>query len=173
MEDLCKALQTHLISAMVETLIEEDRLEDFLKFGREKAKEDGMDTEELMKFFDELENEYCDNIQWKRLFEIVNETTNRKVMGFQQDKCIIIENKTLTNDEVEEYMKTKTAPIHLDNLNKALESINIKLEFIEAISNPFEFDGYKNFVGKSEKLDAAGTRPFGGLLLGGVSLPAR
>lgn len=146
MEDICKALQTHLISAMVETLVEEDRLEDFLKFGREKAKEDGMDTEDLMKFFDELENKYCDNIQWNRLFEIVNETTNnRKVMGFQQDKCIIIENKTLTNNEVEEYMETETAPINLSNLNKALEPINVKLEFIEAIDNPFDVGGFTNF----------------------------
>ena len=146
MEDICKALQTHLIGAMVDTLIEEDRLEDFLKFGRAKAKEDGMDTEELMKFFDELENKYCDNIQWNRLFEIVNETTNnRKVMGFQQDKCIIIENKTLTNDEVEEYMGTETAPINLSNLNKALEPIDAKLEFIEAMDNPFDVGGFTNF----------------------------
>ena len=146
MEDICKALQTHLIGAMVETLVEEDRLEDFIKFGREKAKEDGMDTDGIMKFFDELENKYCDNIQWNRLFEIVNETTNnRKVMGFQQDKCIIIENKTLTNDEVEEYMETETAPINLSNLNKALEPINVKLEFIEAIDNPFDIGGFTNF----------------------------
>ena len=146
MEDICKALQTHPISAMVETLVEEDKLEDFIKFGRAKAKEDGMDTEELMGFFDELEKEFCDNIQWNRLFEIVNETTNnRKVMGFQQDKCIIIENKTLTNDEVEEYMETETAPINLSNLNKALEPIDAKLEFIEAIDNPFDVGGFTNF----------------------------
>ena len=131
---------------MVETLVEEDRLEDFIKFGRAKAKEDGMDTEELMGFFDELEKEFCDNIQWNRLFEIVNETTNnRKVMGFQQDKCIIIENKTLTNDEVEDYMETETAPINLSNLNKALEPIDVKLEFIEAIDNPFDMGGFTNF----------------------------
>ena len=146
MEDICKALQTHLIGAMVDTLIEEDRLEDFLKFGRAKAKEDGMDTEELMKFFDERENKYCDNIDWNKIFEIVNETTNRECMGFRQDKCIIINNRTLSNDEVEDYMETETAPIHLDNLNNALESINIKLEFIEAISNPFDLDGFQNFV---------------------------
>lgn len=133
MEDICKALQTHLIGAMIDTLIEEDRLEDFLKFGREKAKEDGMDTEELMKFFDELENKYCDNIDWYKLFEIVNETTNRECMGFRQDKCIIINNRTLSDDEV-------------DNLNKALESINIKLEFIESMSNPSDLDGFQNFV---------------------------
>ena len=147
MEDLCKALQTHLISAMVETLIEEDRLEDFLKFGREKAKEDGMDTEELMGFFDELEEKFCDNIDWDKLFSIVGETTNnRKVMGFRQDKCIIVENRTLSNDEVEEYMGTETAPINLDKLNKDLKPINVKLEFIEAIDNPFDLDGFQNFV---------------------------
>ena len=131
---------------MVKNLIEEDKLEDFLSFAREKAKEDGMDTKELTDFFDELEKNYCDNIDWNKIFEIVNETTNRECMGFRQDKCIIINNRTLSNDEVEDYMKTETAPIHLDNLNKALESINVKLEFIEAISNPFDLDGYKNFV---------------------------
>lgn len=146
MEDICKALQTHLIGAMVDTLIEEDRLEDFLKFGRAKAKEDGMDTEELMRFFDELENKYCDNINWDKIFEIVNETTNRECMGFRQGKCIIINNRTLSNDEVEDYVVSETAPIHLGNLNKALEPVNIKLEFIEAISNPFDLDGFQNFV---------------------------
>ena len=146
MEDICKALQTHLISAIVDTLIEEDKLEDFIKFGREEAKKDGMDTEELMSFFNELENKYCDNIQWDKLFDIVSETTNnRKVMGFRQDKCIIVENRTLTNDEVENYMETETAPINLSNLNKALEPINIKLEFIEAIDNPFNVGGFTNF----------------------------
>ena len=139
-------LQDQLIASMIEELVKEGELEDFIKFGREEAKKDGMDTEELLKFFDELEEQYCDNIDWVKLFEIVNETTNREVMGFRQDKCIIINNRTLSNDEVKEYMKTATAPIHLDNLNKALEPVNIKLEFIEAVSNPFEFDGFQNFV---------------------------
>lgn len=146
MEDVIKALQIHLIGSMVEALIEENQLDDFIKFGREEAKKDGMDTEEIMKFFDELENKYCDNINWDEIFEIVNETTNRECMGFRQDKCIIINNRTLSNDEVENYVETKTAPIHLDNLNKALEPINVQLEFIEAISNPFDLDGFQNFV---------------------------
>lgn len=146
MDDLCKALQTHLIDSMVDTLIEEDRLEDFLKFGREKAKEEGMDTEELLKFFDELEEKYCDNIQWDKVLEIANEVTNnRKVMGFKQDKCIIIENRTLSNDEVEKYIETETAPINLQTINKALKPINAKLEFIEAIDNPFDMGGFTNF----------------------------
>ena len=144
---MIRALQEHMISSAIESLIENDRLDDFLKFGREKAKEDGMDTENLMAFFDELEKEFCDDIDWDKLFDIVSETTNnRKVMGFRQDKCIIVENRTLSNDEVEEYMETETAPINLDKLNKALEPINVKLEFIEAIDNPFDLDGFRNFV---------------------------
>lgn len=142
-----KDLSDILISNIIGNLVKEDKLDDFIGFAREKAKEDGMDTEELMSFFDELEEKFCDNIDWDKLFSIVGETTNnRKVMGFRQDKCIIVENKTLSNDEVEDYMETETAPINLGKLNKALEPINVKLEFIEAIDNPFDLDGFQNFV---------------------------
>ena len=142
-----KELSDILISNIIGNLVKEDKLDDFIGFAREKAKEDGMDTEELMSFFDELEEKFCDNIDWDKLFNIVDETTNnRKVMGFRQDKCIIVENRTLSHDEVEKYMETETAPINLDKLNKALEPINVKLEFIEAIDNPFDLDGFQNFV---------------------------
>ena len=142
-----KDLSDILISNIIGNLVKEDKLDDFIGFAREKAKEDGMDTEELMSFFDELEEKFCDNIDWDKLFSIVGETTNnRKVMGFRQDKCIIVENRTLSNDEVEKYMETETAPINLGKLNKALEPIHIKLEFIEAIDNPFDLDGFQNFV---------------------------
>ena len=67
-------------------------------------------------------------------------------MGFKQGKCIIVENRTLSNSEVEDYIDKETAPINLGNLNKALEPINIRLEFIEAIDNPFDLDGFQNFV---------------------------
>lgn len=141
-----KDLSDILISNIIGNLVKEDKLDDFIGFAREKAKEDGMDTEELMSFFDELEEKFCDNIDWDKLFDIVSETTNnRKVMGFRQDKSIIIENRTLSNDEVVKYMETD-APINLDKLNKALEPIHIKLEFIEAIDNPFDLDGFQNFV---------------------------
>ena len=147
MEEMMKDLSNILISNIISNLVKEDKLDDFIGFAREKAKEDGMDTEELMSFFDELEEKFCDNIDWDKLFDIVSETTNnRKVMGFRQDKCIIVENRTLSNDEVEKYMETETAPINLDTLNKALEPINVKLEFIEAIDNPFDLDGFRNFV---------------------------
>ena len=146
-KDMILKLQNQLIASIIEDLAKEGEIEDFIKFGREEAKKDGMDTEEILKFFDELEEKYCDGIDWDKLFDIVSETTNnRKVMGFRQDKCIIVENRTLSDKEVTDYLTTKTAPIHLDNLNKALESMNIKLEFIEAISNPFDLDGFQNFV---------------------------
>ena len=147
MEEVIREFQNNLISSMVKNLIEEDKLEDFLSFARVKAKEDGMDTEELTSFFDSLEEQFCDNIDWNKLFDIVNEVTNnRKVMGFKQDKCIIIENKTLSDAEVEDYMDSETAPINLNNLNKALETISVKLDFIEAIDNPFDVGGFRNFV---------------------------
>ena len=146
MDEFMKDLSNIFISNIIGNLIKEDKLDDFIGFAREKAKEDGMDTEELMGFFDELEEQFCDNIDWDKLFDIVGETTNnRKVMGFRQDKCIIVENRTLSHDEVEEYVETETAPINLDKLNKALEPINIKLEFIEAIDNPFNVGGFTNF----------------------------
>ena len=147
MNEILIKLQDQLISSMIEELAKKGELKDFIKFGREEAKKDGRYTEELQKFFDEIEEQFCDNIDWDKLFDIVGETTNnRKVMGFRQDKCIIVENRTLSNDEVEEYMETETAPINLQTLNKALEPINIKLEFIEAIDNPFDLDGFQNFV---------------------------
>ncbi len=146
-KDMILKLQNQLIASIIEDLAKEGEIEDFIKFGREEAKKDGMDTEEILKFFDELEEKYCDGIDWDKLFDIVSETTNnRKVMGFRQDKCIIVENRTLSHDEVERHMETATAPINLDKLNKALEPINIKLEFIEAIDNPFPLDGFQNFV---------------------------
>lgn len=139
-------LQDQLIASMIGDLAEKGELEDFIKFGREEAKKDGMDTEELLKFFDEIEEQYCSNVDWDKLLEITNEVTNnRKVLSFQQDKCIVIENKMLTDDEVKEYMDIKTAPIHLDNLNKALEPINVKLEFIESLNNPFVIRGFNSF----------------------------
>ena len=147
MDEIMKDLSNILISNIISNLVKEDKLDDFVGFAREKAKEDGMDTEELMSFFDELEEKFCDNIDWDKLFDIVGETTNnRKVMGFRQDKCIIVENRTLSNDEVEKYVETETAPINLQTINNALEPINIKLEFIEAIDNPFDLDGFQNFV---------------------------
>lgn len=144
MEEIIKEVQNHLISTIIKNLVEEGKLDDFLEFAREKAKEDGMDTEELMKFFDELEESYCDNIDWIKVVDIIAETVNdRKVMKFKD--CIVIENRMMSNGECENYMETEVSPIHLGNLNKALKEANVKLEFIEAINNPFDICGFNNF----------------------------
>lgn len=144
MEEL---LETLFVATVIQKIIDTGNIGDFIEYGREKAKKEGMDTENLMAFFDELENEFCNDIDWDKLFDIVGETTNnRKAMGFRPDKCITVENRTLSNDEFEDYRKTAIAPINLDKLNKALEPINIKLEFIEAVDNPVDLDGFKNFV---------------------------
>lgn len=139
-------LQEQLIASMIEELVNEGELESFIKFGREEAKKDGMDTEEILKFFDELEKKYCSNIDWDKLFDVISATTNnRKAIVFGGDSSILIENRKLSDEECDEYAENNVSPIHLDTLNKSLESINIKLEFIEAINNPFPIQGITDF----------------------------
>lgn len=45
------------VAAAIQKIIDTGNIGDFIEYGREKLKEDGMDTENLMAFFDELENE--------------------------------------------------------------------------------------------------------------------
>lgn len=146
MNEMLMKLQNQLITSMIEDLAKKGEIEDFIKFGREEAKKDGMDTEELLKFFDELEEKYCSNINWDKLFDIISATTNnRKAIVFNGDLSILIENRKLSNEECDEYAENNVSPIHLETLNKALEPINVKLEFIEAINNPFPIQGIWDF----------------------------
>ena len=146
MSEILIKLQDQLIASMIGDLAEKGELEDFIKFGREEAKKDGMDTEELLKFFDELEEQYCSKIDWDKFFDIISATTNnRKAIVFNGDSSILIENRKLSNEECDEYAENNVSPIHLETLNKALESINVKLEFIEAINNPFPIQGINDF----------------------------
>lgn len=139
-------LQDQLIASMIEDLAKKGELEDFIKFGREEAKKDGRYTEELQKFFDEIEEQYCSNIKWDKLFDVISATTNnRKAIVFGGDSSILIENRKLSDEECDEYAENNVSPIHLETLNKALESINVKLEFIEAINNPFPIQGVWDF----------------------------
>ena len=46
MEEMMKDLSNILISNIISNLVKEDKLDDFIGLAREKAKEDGMDTEE-------------------------------------------------------------------------------------------------------------------------------
>lgn len=146
MNEILIKLQDQLIASMIEDLAKEGELESFIKFGREEAKKDGMDTEELLNFFDKIEEQYCSNINWDKLFDIISTTTNnRKAIVFNGDSSIIIENRKLSNEECDEYAENNVSPIHLETLNKALEPINVKLEFIETINNPFPIQGIWDF----------------------------
>ena len=147
MEDMIRALQEHMISSAIESLIENDRLDDFLKFGREKAKEDGMDTESLMKFFDEIEEKYGDSIDWAKVKDITQKVTGFKVKTFKGDKCLIIENEEMSDEECMDYLIDETqGKIHLEHINQALKLINVKLEFIEAMLLPFDAEGFQNIL---------------------------
>ena len=152
---MIRALQEHMISSAIESLIENDRLDDFLKFGREKAKEEGMDTESLMKFFDEIEEKYGDSIDWAKVKDITQKVTGCKVKTFKGDKCLIIENEELSDNECINYINDENvAKIDLEHINNALKVINVKLEFIDALLLPFDADGFQNICRfKVVKLD--------------------
>ena len=147
MDMITKALYNTLIANIIESLIEEDKLDGFLEFARKRAKEDGMDTDELMKFFDELEKQYCDNIDWSKTLDIIRKTTGCKVKGFKGDKSVIIENQEMDDEECLDYYQGETqGKINLEHINQALKLVNIKLEFIEAMNTPFDMDGFQNFI---------------------------
>ena len=147
MEDMIRALQEHMISSAIESLIENDRLDDFLKFGREKAKEDGMDTENLMAFFDELEKEFCDDIDWAKVKDITQKVTGCKVKTFKGDKCLIIENEEMSDEECIDYLIDEMqGKVNLEHINQGLKVANVKLEFIEAMLLPFDAEGFQNIL---------------------------
>ena len=137
-----------VISIALSELKAKGELKDFIEFGRKQAKEDGMD-DGVFKFFDELEKE-CedeeeDSINWIKLIEILKETTNREVMGFKGDKTVSIENDEMNSTEVFKFRFEPIAPLNLEKMNKALEEIGVKLEFIEAMNLPFDIDSMQNF----------------------------
>lgn len=147
MEELVRALQNHMISSMIDNLIKEDKLDGFIEFGRARAKEDGMDSEELMGFFDELEEQFCDNIDWDKVIDITQKVTGCKVMGFKGDKSIIIENEEMDDEDCFDYYVGETqGKINLEHINQALKLVNVKLEFIEAMNLPFDADGFQNII---------------------------
>ena len=148
MEDIQMILNDAFISAFLKRLINDGKLEDFLSFAREQAKKDGMDTEELMSFFDVIEEQFCnDTIDWIEVADIIQKCTgNCNVKIFDGDKTIIIENEKFTDLECLEYLEEKESKINLQQLNNALSTVNVKLEFVEALNLPFEFKGFENFI---------------------------
>lgn len=145
-ESIMRALSETVIASILKKLIAEGKLQDFIDFAREQAKKDGMDTENLMNFFDELEEQFVDEIDWIEIADICRKCTGCPVQVFKGDKTIIIENEKFDDLECLEYLEEKESKIKLSQLNNALSTIGIKLEFIEALNLPFDLDGFENFI---------------------------
>ena len=144
MEEL---LETLFVATAIQKIIDTGNIGDFIEYGREKAKEDGMDTENLMAFFDELENEFCDNIDWVKVKDITQKVTGCKVKTFKGDKSLIIENEEMSDDECKDYLVGEMeGKVNLEHINQGLKVANVKLEFIEAMLLPFDADGFQNIV---------------------------
>lgn len=144
MEEL---LETLFVATAIQKLIDTGNIGDFIEYGREKAKEDGMDTENLMAFFDELENEFCNNIDWAKVKDITQKFTGCKVKTFKGDKSLIIENEEMSDDECKDYLAGEMeCKVNLEHINQGLKVANVKLEFIEAMLLPFDADGFQNIV---------------------------
>ena len=140
-------LDKFFIVTILQKLIDTGNIGDFIEYGREEAKKDGMDTENLMAFFDELENEFCDNINWVKVNDIIQKVTGCKVMIFKGDKSLIIENEEMSDDEFKDYLAGEMeGKVNLEHINQGLKVANVKLEFIEAMILPFDADGFQNIL---------------------------
>ena len=140
-------LETLFVATVIQKIIDTGNIGDFIEYGREKAKEDGMDTENLMHFFDELENEFCDNINWVKVNDITQKVTGCKVKTFKGDKSLIIENEEMSDEECNDYLADEMeGKVNLEHINQGLKVANVKLEFIEAMILPFDADGFQNIL---------------------------
>ena len=144
MEEL---LDKFFIVTTIQKLIDTGNIGDFIEYGREEAKKDGMDTENLMAFFDELENEFCNNIDWAKVKDITQKVTGCKVKTFKGDKSLIIENEEMSDEEFKDYLAGEMeGKVNLEHINQGLKFANVKLEFIEAMILPFDADGFQNIL---------------------------
>lgn len=140
-------LDKFFIVTTIQKLIDTGNIGDFIEYGREEAKKEGMDTENLMAFFDELENEFCDNINWVKVKDITQKVTGCKVKTFKGDKSLIIENEEMNDEEFKDYLAGEMeCKVNLEHINQGLKFANVKLEFIEAMILPFDADGFQNIV---------------------------
>ena len=140
-------LDKFFILTTIQKLIDTGNIGDFIEYGREEAKKEGMDTENLMAFFDELENEFCDNINWVKVKDITQKVTGCKVKTFKGDKSLIIENEEMSDDECKDYLAGEMeCKVNLEHIKQGLKVANVKLEFIEAMILPFDADGFQNIL---------------------------
>ena len=149
---LLKSFRAAFVATCLENIVESGRLDNFIEYAREHSEDEGIYTEGLMKFIDKLEEKYLseseENKEWQNILKIINETTGCNVQGFKGDRTVMIENEEMTADEFNNYVDDDftTAKINIESINKALSTINYKLEFYEAVGLPFDADGFQNIV---------------------------
>lgn len=149
-EDMLTELKGMVIARGLTELRKRGELGDFIEFAKAESKKKGMDTDGLMKFFDDLSELNVDEepleFSWFRVFSAIEDVCPFEVKAFKKDKTILIENEKLSDDQCIDYAKDWVAPINLKSLNKALKPVGVELEFLEAINLPFDADGHSNFI---------------------------
>lgn len=151
-EDILRVIRKSVVTSYLEKVIYDGDLDKFIAFAREHSEDEGIETEELLKFLKKLEKNYLpeseENKEWHNILHIIGETTGCNVNGFKGDKTVMIENEELTEAEFDDYVTidTKTAKINIESINKALSVIGYKLEFLEALGLPFVADGFQNII---------------------------
>ena len=159
-DELVYELSKVAVTRLLTKLKDDGELEDFVEFAKEKAKEDGMDSDDFIAFLDGLGEiaKDDDGYNWQDIEDGINTVLpNFKVYFFTGDKTIAIENELVTDREIlanycDEDVK---APLNIETLNGALEPKGYKLEFMEALNIPFKLDDISNFLRfKVVKLEA-------------------
>lgn len=130
-------------------LYEGGHIDDFFAFARKEA-ENEENSEELLEFLDEMEKLFKETevemIPYTKIHDIIAEVTDCPNILFEGDNSIIIENEEWNDDDLLHYLQNDKAKINIELMNKALEHLNCKLEFIEAVNIDEEFHGFKNFL---------------------------
>lgn len=149
-EDLLNELKASFLARELTLIKESGELGDFIEFAKEQAKKDGMDTKGLMDFLDNLteltEDEEKSDINWFKVQSALNDVLPFKCRIFKGDNTLIIENEMLTREQCSKYLVDEKPPLHLATLNDALKPLGLCLVFIESLNNPFDLDGFQNFL---------------------------
>ena len=153
-DELLNELSRIAVARLLTKLKEDGELENFVEFAKEKAKEDGMDSDDFMGFLDGLgeiakETTDDDGYNWQDIEDAINTVLpSFRAYFFVGDKTIAIENELVTDaDILANYCdKDVKAPLNIETLNDALEPKGYKLEFMEALNIPFKLDEIQNFL---------------------------
>lgn len=142
-------LQSLYLAKKLAQMEESGELQDFVDFARNEMKKQGIKEKDLDEFFNWLEEQAKpndDGINWFKVGDIICKVTGCKCKVFKGDECVIIENEVIDLEDIVDMLNEDDPKINLNNINIALETIGVQLEFIEAYNFPFENMGFSNFL---------------------------